>query len=89
MRYSACVRHLTIRNVPANLAERLEAEKRARGRSLNQTVLELLAQALGLVGGGKRSNGLAELAGTWSAEEVAELESSIGFTEELDEELWR
>jgi plasmid stability protein len=89
MRYDACMRHLTIRNVPSDLAHRLEEEKHARGRSLNQTVLELLAQALGLAGGGKRSNGLAELAGTWSADEVAELESSIGFTEELDKELWR
>lgn len=59
-----------------------------RGRSLNQTVLELLAQALGLRGA-RRSNGLGALAGTWSAEEVAELETALRFTEELDEELWR
>jgi plasmid stability protein len=83
------MRYLTIRNVPDALARRLEVEKRARGRSLNQTVLDLLAQALGLADGGRRSNGLAALAGTWSAQEVAELESALRFTEELDAELWR
>lgn len=82
------MRHLTIRNVPADLARRLEEEKRLRGRSLNQTVLELLAQAVG-VGRGTRSNGLAALAGTWGADDVVELESALRFTEALDEELWR
>ena len=58
------------------------------GSSLNQTVLELLSQALGL-GGRRHSNGLAALSGTWSAAEVTELEKALCFTEELDDELWR
>jgi plasmid stability protein len=87
--YNAFMRHLTIRNVPPELARRIEEEKLERGRSLNQTVLELLSQALGLGGHGRRSNGLAALGGTWSAEEVAAFDSALGFTEELDEELWR
>lgn len=82
------MKHLTIRNVPEELAGRLDEEKRARGRSLNQTVLEVLAQALGLAPGKPRSNGLAALAGTWSAEEVAELEAALAFARELDDELW-
>lgn len=83
------MRNLTIRNVPSDLARRLEAAKRERGRSLNQTVIDLLAQALGLGGGSRPSNGLAALGGTWTAEEMAELEAAVAFTEELDEELWR
>jgi hypothetical protein len=82
------VRHLTIRNVPAELARRLDEEKRARGRSLNQTVLDLLAQAVGLAHG-RRSNGLAELAGTWSREEHEAFERAVAETEQIDEELWR
>jgi plasmid stability protein len=81
------MRNLTIRNVPEDLARRLEEEKRLRGRSLNQTVLDLLARALGL-GSGRRSNGLASLAGTWSAEDVAHFEAALRFSEELDAELW-
>jgi hypothetical protein len=35
---------LTIRNVPADLAEALQRERARRGQSLNQTVLDLLHQ---------------------------------------------
>ena len=83
------MRHLTIRNVPADLDERLREEKRLRGRSLNQTVLDLLSQAVGLASGGPRSNGLRTFAGTWSAEDQAEFERAIADTEQIDEELWR
>ena len=81
------MRHLTIRNVPDDLARCLDEVKRVRGRSLNQTVLDLLSQAVGL--GGTRSNGLAELAGTWSREEHDAFERAVAETEQIDEELWR
>lgn len=81
------MRHLTIRNVPAELAQRLDEEKRERGRSLNQTVLDLLSQAVGL--GRSRRNGLAALAGTWSPEDHEAFERAIAATEQVDEELWR
>jgi hypothetical protein len=83
------MRHLTIRNVPDELARRLEEEKHVRGRSLNQTVLDLLAQATGLTSSGARSNGLARFAGTWTQEEFEEFERAIAPFEEVDEELWR
>ena len=79
---------LTLRNVSQELAEALDKEKSRRGKSLNQTVLELLARALG-VGHGKRRNGLAALSGTWTAEELAEFEAATASTEQIDEELWR
>ena len=44
--------------------------------------------ALG-VGGGRRSNRLAQLAVTWSDEEHARFEEAIAVTEQVDEELWR
>jgi plasmid stability protein len=80
---------ITIRNVPPDLADALDDEKHRRGRSLNQTVLELLAQGLGLHPATRRSNGLARLAGTWTDAEHAEFEESIAATEQIDEELWR
>ncbi len=78
---------LTIRNVPPQVAEALEREKRQRGESLNQTVLELLSEGLGV--GTARSNGLARLAGRWSEAEFQEFETAVAPFEEIDDELWR
>jgi len=82
-------RHLTIRQVPPELSRALDEEKRRRGMSLNRTVLDLLAQALGLRSHAPRSNGLAGLAGTWSKTELEQFEQAIALTEQIDEELWQ
>lgn len=81
------IKALTIRNLPPGLAEALEREKRRRGQSLNQTVIDLLDQGLGAAG--VRSNGLGRLAGGWSDEELREFERATRQFEEVDEELWR
>jgi plasmid stability protein len=47
MMHSVNASHLTVRNLPDELAAALESEKRRRGTSLNQTVVDLLRQSLG------------------------------------------
>ena len=81
------MKNLTIRNVPDAVAEALEEEKRRRGESLNQTVIELLSQGLGV--GTTRSNGVGRLAGSWTEEEFREFEAAIAPFERIDDELWR
>jgi len=83
------MKHLTIRDVPPELARALEEEKKKRKQSLNRTVLDLLKQALGLVPWGAYDNGLGRLAGTWSKEELEEFERNTSVFEQVDEELWR
>jgi plasmid stability protein len=84
------MKYLTVRNLPADLANALEQEKRRRGKSLNQTALELLAQALGVAREPQhRGNGLAALAGGWSSDDLRSFEASVAVTEQVDEELWR
>ncbi len=83
------MKNLTIRSIPPDLAEALEKEKRKRGSSLNQTVLQLLSQGLGVGIGRSRKNGLARLAGTWTVDEHEQFETAIASTEQIDEELWR
>ncbi len=80
-------RHLSIRNVPPEVAEALQTEKERLDLSLNQTVIELLRQSLGVAG--TRSNGLRRLAGNWNEKEHAAFEKAIASTEQIDEELWR
>lgn len=81
------IKALTIRNLPAPVAEALEREKRRRGRSLNQTVIDLLGQSLGVQG--SRSNGLGQLAGSWDEKDMREFERAVAPFEQIDEELWR
>lgn len=78
---------LTVRKIPPELARALDAEKRRRGRSLNQTVIDLLHQSLGV--GRRRSNGLARFAGDWTEEEYREFKEATRVFEEIDEEMWR
>ena len=78
---------MTIRNLPSDLADALEREKRRKGKSLNQTVIDLLGQGLGAQG--VRSNGLGRLAGGWSEDEFCDFERATAQFEAVDEELWR
>ena len=79
--------YLTVRNVPAALAAALEQEKRRRGTSLNQTVIDLLSQSLGVTR--NRSNGLARLAGTWSEADHKEFLSAMTPFGQIDADLWK
>ncbi len=83
------MKYLTIRNLPPAVAKALEREKRGGGQSLNQTVIRLLARALGLDPDKKRSNGLGELAGGWTERDLREFEAAIAPMEEIDPEMWR
>jgi plasmid stability protein len=79
--------HLTVRNLPNELAAALKREKQRRGTSLNQTVIDLLRQSLGVKG--TRSNGLGLLAGTWTEAEHREFLSAMRGFEEIDQDLWK
>ncbi len=81
------MKHLTVRNLPPNVAKALEREKRRRGESLNQTVIGLMSKGLGV--GAPRSNGLANLSGNWSKEDLEEFERAVAPFAEIDDELWR
>lgn len=80
-------RHLTLRNVPPEVAQSLQREARRRGTSLNQTAVDLLRAGLGVAT--SRSNGLRRLAGTWSQVDLDGFEANLVSTEAVDEEMWR
>jgi plasmid stability protein len=80
------MRTMTVRNIPPELDEALQRERARRGQSLNQTVIDLLGQRLGV--GSARSNGLARLAGTWTEEEFERFSDAMEPFERVDEELW-
>lgn len=82
-------KYLTVRNVPPRVAEALEAEKQRRDISLNQTVIELLRSSLGIDVAGSPANGLKQLAGSWSATDLADFVCALAPTEQVDPDLWK
>lgn len=83
------MKHLTIRDLPGDLAKALESEKRRRGQSLNQTVKDLLRQGLSLDREPRAGNGLGKLAGGWSADDLAAFEAATAVFERVDAEAWK
>jgi hypothetical protein len=79
---------LTIRNVPRRLADALDRERRRRDQSLNSTVLAVLGRGLGIGDDGAPTNGLARLAGSWTAEEQREFDAAVQAFESVDDDMW-
>lgn len=79
--------HLTVRNLPKKVAAAVRAESRRRRKSLNQTVIDLLAAATGTSEQQPMPNGLEKLAGTWSQREYDEFEAAVAGTRQIDPEL--
>lgn len=80
---------MTVRNIPKDVAEALDAERQRRGLSLNRTAVSLMREALGLTQGEHRDNGLGRFAGTWSEEQFREFEAAQAQFNEIDEEIWK
>ena len=80
---------VTLRNVPPELADRLEEEAKAAGTSMNRTVIRLLERAMGLADRRRRHDDLDHLAGKWSAEEARTFERELARQRRVDPELWR
>lgn len=78
--------HLTVRKLPDRLAAALDREKRRRGKSLNQTVIDLLEQSLGA--NQPRTNGIRRLAGAWTEAQHTKFLSAITAFGEIDPEFW-
>ena len=77
-------KQLTIRGVPDEVAERLTALSNSQGRSVNSTVLEILARAVGVE---ERRQWLERYA-TWTAADLAEFDEALAAQRRVDDELW-
>jgi len=83
------MKHLTIRELPEDLARALAKEKRRRAASLNQTVKDLLRQSLALGSERRFSNGLGKLAGGWTQADLAAFEEATAAFERIDDDAWK
>jgi hypothetical protein len=78
-------RQLTVRGVSEEVGQRLESLSRARGQSLNATVLAILESAVGV---DERRRRLARYT-TWTQEDLAELNEALVAQRSIDDPLWR
>ena len=77
-------KQLTVRGVSTQLGRRLEEMSRARGQSVNATVLELLEQAAGIEG---RKEWLRRFM-TWTPEDVREAGEIVRQQRVVDAKAW-
>ena len=76
----------TIRGIPQTLDNALRERARAAGKSLNETVVEALAE--GATGGTrKRRRNLSDISGTWKADKA--VEAALLAQDRVDKALWR
>lgn len=76
---------LTIQNIPDDVEQRLERLSVARGKSLNETVLEILQRA---VNPEARRQRLSRYV-TWDREDLEEFNRHLAEQRTIDHELWR
>lgn len=83
---------ITLRNLPPEVARRVQERARTRGESLNRAVIGLLQEGLGLAPGGKKPrihHDLDFMIGTWTKEEAAEFNRRLAEQRQIDPEMWR
>lgn len=89
-------RQVTLRGIDDRLVRTLRREAQRRRRSLNRTVLDLLAEATGLAeapgaagAARQRFNDLDHLAGTWSEQDARDFDRHLRSSRRIDDDLWR
>jgi plasmid stability protein len=80
---------LTIRNLPPEIEQAIRRRARERHISINQSITELLSEAMGIPKSGEKQRDLSDLAGTWSDEEAQEFEEALRRQRGIDEEIWQ
>ncbi|MBE3063473.1 MAG: hypothetical protein NT005_11585 [Spirochaetes bacterium] len=79
---------ITLRKLPRDLEKMVRTQARLRRLSLNKTIIALLQKSLGIADDSQKGQGLAALAGTWSAAEAEEFDRNTAFFEEIDRGVW-
>jgi hypothetical protein len=87
--YDACMKNIqyTIRGIARRVDAQIRERASREGKSLNETVLEVLKAGLGLTDSGVRYTDLDDLAGTWVQD--PEFDRAIREMDRVDPELWK
>jgi len=82
---------ISIRGIEKEVAEKLKHNAKKDGKSVNQYVVDMIRQNIGMQKEKKYSkiyNDLDHLFGKWSESEFNEIKNSIDSQRKIDTELW-
>lgn len=84
---------ITLRNIPGEIARKIEKKAGETHTSMNKAVIELLEENIGVGHSRKKKNpiyhDLDRLAGSWSALEAARFGKGLTEARKIDSELWQ
>ena len=83
------VKTMTVRNIPEDVAERLNTLARERGQSMNATVVALLRESVGGAGPLRKKRDLSAFCGVWADAEAREFEEAVAAFDEIDVRDWQ
>jgi hypothetical protein len=86
------LKSITLRGLDEHLAETLKKEAKGEGKSLNQFILDILKERMGLQKGKRFTavhHDMDHLFGKWSEKEFRRIQKRISSERKIDEELWR
>jgi hypothetical protein len=83
---------VTIRGVEPEVAAKLKLVAAQQGKSINQLMLEIIKESLGLkkeIKFSREYHDLDALFGKWSDDEFTEIHSKIDRERQIDPEIWK
>ncbi len=81
------MRQYTIRGIPPAVDEALRQRARASGKSLNESVVDALAEGSGMAATPRKRRDFSDIAGTWKADRA--FEAALAAQDMVDKDLWR
>jgi hypothetical protein len=77
----------TIRRIPRAVDDAIRERARVTRKSLNEAVVDTLAEGAGVQGVPHKRRDLSDIAGTWKADKV--VDAALIEQDRVDAELWR
>jgi hypothetical protein len=77
----------TIRRIPKAVDDAIRDRARETGKSLNEAVVDVLADGAGVKGTAPKRRDLRDVAGTWKPDKS--FESALADQDRVDKSLWR
>ncbi|RPI77580.1 MAG: hypothetical protein EHM45_08515 [Desulfobacteraceae bacterium] len=86
------MKSITIHNIDGQLVELIKSKAKAKGTSVNKTILQLIEESLGIKSQGKgfkHRTDFSEFCGLWTKEDLAEFEKRTKEFEKIQPKDWK